>query len=92
MEQVRKRWLQKRWTDDVEENLKIIGIRNWHIVARPEGMEKSIGSPSLLAGGLEREETEEEEEEKEEKKEKEEKNEQIGRQHAHDLNVCHNKT
>jgi hypothetical protein len=70
-EGIRKRRLQKRWTDDVEENLKIIRIRNWHIVARPEGMEKSIGSHSPQeAGGLEEEETEEEEEEEEETKEK----------------------
>jgi hypothetical protein len=46
MERIRKRWLKKQWTDDVEENLKINGIRNWHIVARPEGMEKIIGSQS----------------------------------------------
>jgi len=66
MERIRKRRLQKRWTDDVEENLKITGIRNWHIVARPEGMEKSIGSHSPQeAGGLEEEEKEEDDEEKE---------------------------
>lgn len=91
MDGIRKRRLQKRWTDD-EENLKIIGIRNWHIMARPEGMEKSIGSHSPQeAGGLEKEETEEEEEEEKEEKEKEEKNELSDRQHAHELNVYHNK-
>jgi hypothetical protein len=31
MEGIQKRRLQKRWTDDVEQNVKIIGIRNWHI-------------------------------------------------------------
>jgi len=60
MERIRKTRLQKRWIDDVEENLKLNGIRNWHIVARPEGMEKSIGSHSPQeTGGLEEEEKEE---------------------------------
>jgi hypothetical protein len=30
VEGIRKRRLQKRWTDGVEEDLKIMGIRNWH--------------------------------------------------------------
>jgi hypothetical protein len=51
MERVKKRWLHKRWTDDVEENLKITGIRNWHIVARSEGMEATVHK---RLGGLRR--------------------------------------
>jgi hypothetical protein len=33
MEGTRKRRPRKRWIDKVEENLKIMGIRNWHAVA-----------------------------------------------------------
>jgi hypothetical protein len=33
MEGTRKR-PRKRWTDEVEEDLKIMGIRNWHAVAK----------------------------------------------------------
>lgn len=35
MEEIRRRGNpQKRWTDEAKEDLKIIGIKNWHIVAR----------------------------------------------------------
>jgi len=56
MEGIRKIRLQKRRTDDDEENLKITGIRKLHIAARPEGMQKSIGNhrPQEVGGGLRR--------------------------------------
>jgi hypothetical protein len=35
MEGTRKRERpRKRWTDEVEEDFKIMGIRNWHAVAK----------------------------------------------------------
>ena len=43
MEGIRKRVRPgKRWTDDVEEDLKIMEIRNWHIIARNWKELKSI--------------------------------------------------
>ena len=52
MEGIRKRVRPgKRWTDDVEEDLKIMEIRNWHIIARNWKELKSITYCTARGGG-----------------------------------------
>ena len=53
MEVVRKRRRQrKRWTDEVEEDLKIIEIRNWYTVARyRKEWKRAVWTPSSTMDG-----------------------------------------
>jgi hypothetical protein len=53
MEETRKSGRpRKGWIDDVEENLKITGIRNWHAVARDRKEWKGIVVEAKVHNGL----------------------------------------
>ena len=72
MEVIRKRRRpRKRWTDEVEEDLKILGIRNWHAATGDWNEWRCIlleakvhGEPWCLRRKRKREEREEEGEER----------------------------
>jgi hypothetical protein len=50
MEGTRKR--RKRWIDEVEEDLKIMGIRNWHAVAKDSQEWRKIVLEAKVHNGL----------------------------------------
>jgi hypothetical protein len=53
MEGTRKRVRPlKRWVDEVEENLKITGIRNWHAVAKDRQEWRKIVLEAKVHNGL----------------------------------------
>jgi hypothetical protein len=53
MEGTRKRERpRKRWIDEVEEDLKIMGIRNWHAVARDHREWRRILLEAKVHNGL----------------------------------------
>jgi hypothetical protein len=43
---------RKRWIDEVEEDLKIMGIRNWHAVARDRQEWRKIVLEAKVRNGL----------------------------------------
>jgi hypothetical protein len=43
---------RKRWIDNVEEYLKIMGIRNWHAVAKDRQEWRKIVSEAKVYNGL----------------------------------------
>jgi hypothetical protein len=44
--------LRKRWIDEVEEDLKIMGIRNWHAVAKDRQEWRKIILEAEVYNGL----------------------------------------
>jgi hypothetical protein len=53
MEGTRKKGRQrKRWIDEVEDDLKIIGIRNWHAVAKGRQEWRKIVLEAEVHNGL----------------------------------------
>jgi hypothetical protein len=48
----KKRKTRKRWIDEVEEDLKIMGIRNWHAVAKDRQEWRKIVLEAKVHNGL----------------------------------------